>query len=122
MGGPPPDQTAPPGNTTPRPSGQAFTPDEKTWAMLSHLSVCFGFGIIGPLIILLVKKDESRFVAFHARQALIGHIAGILLCCIGIFPVMIFGIIAAIKISQGEDYEYPLIGGWARKWQESADA
>ncbi|HEV2177218.1 MAG TPA: DUF4870 domain-containing protein [Terriglobia bacterium] len=50
----------------------APTPDERTLAMLAHiLQVVSGF--VGPLIIFLVKR-ESRFVAFHAAQALIWQV------------------------------------------------
>ncbi len=44
------------------------TPDERTIAMLAHLLQIFAW-FWGPLIIYLVKR-ESRFVAFHALQAL----------------------------------------------------
>ncbi len=45
------------------------TSDEKTMAILSHILtlVC---GFIAPLIIYLIKKDESKFVAEHARESL----------------------------------------------------
>lgn len=45
------------------------TSDERNFAMLAHLLQLFG-GFIAPLVIYLVKRD-SRFVAFHALQALI---------------------------------------------------
>jgi uncharacterized Tic20 family protein len=45
------------------------SPDERTFAMLAHILQLFT-GFIGPLIIYIVKRD-SRFVAFHALQALL---------------------------------------------------
>jgi uncharacterized Tic20 family protein len=43
--------------------------DDKTWSMLSYLgSILFGF--IPPLVVYLVKKDESPFVRFHGAQSL----------------------------------------------------
>jgi uncharacterized protein len=50
--------------------------EERTWAMLAHLSVLLnlftGFlGGIAALIIYFVYKDRSRFVAYHAMQAFI---------------------------------------------------
>ncbi len=67
--------------------------EERTWAMLAHLSVLLnlvtGFlGGIAALVIYFVYKDRSRFVAYHAMQAFIfqsitwlgaGLIAGILI-------------------------------------------
>ncbi|WAC18252.1 DUF4870 domain-containing protein [Luteolibacter sp. SL250] len=47
----------------------AITPDERNMAMLCHLlSILTGF--IGPLILWLVKKDESPFINHHGREAL----------------------------------------------------
>jgi len=45
------------------------SPDERTLAMLAHILQLFT-GFIGPLVIYIVKRD-SRFVAFHALQALL---------------------------------------------------
>jgi uncharacterized protein len=50
--------------------------EERTWAMLAHLSVLLnlftGFlGGIAALVIYFVYKDRSRFVAYHAMQAFI---------------------------------------------------
>ena len=49
--------------------------DERTWGMLSHLSVLLnlitGFG--GPIAAIIdpIYKDRSRFVAYHALQSMI---------------------------------------------------
>jgi uncharacterized protein len=54
------------------PSGvdpSAVTPDERTMGTLAHVLQIVG-GFIAPLVILLVKRD-SRFVSFHALQALL---------------------------------------------------
>ncbi|MFP4395301.1 MAG: DUF4870 domain-containing protein [Anaerolineales bacterium] len=54
---------------------EPLTPaDERTWAMLAHLSVLLnlvtGFlGIAGALVIYLVYKDRSRYVAYQSMQA-----------------------------------------------------
>ena len=47
----------------------APTQDEKTMAMLAHILQIFTWWI-GPLVIFLVKQD-SKFVRFHALQALL---------------------------------------------------
>lgn len=57
--------------------GEKLTPaDERTWAMLAHLSVLLnlvtGFlGVVAALIIYLVFKDRSRYVAYQALQSTI---------------------------------------------------
>ncbi|MFG1702422.1 DUF4870 domain-containing protein [Nonomuraea sp. M3C6] len=126
--GPPPQQpgygyaAAPgepyvPGRFGPRPGT-----DDTTLAMLSHL---LGLLVswLGPLIIYLMKKDESPYVRDQAAEALnfqitmfIGYVvAGILVIVfIGILllPVvwilsLIFHIQAAIATNKGENYRYP---------------
>jgi uncharacterized Tic20 family protein len=72
----PPVAPVPPPYPTP-PSFQPLTPqDERTWAMLAHLSVIINLvtGVLGPvaaLIIYLVYQNRSRYVAYHALQSLI---------------------------------------------------
>jgi len=47
--------------------------DERTFALLAHVLMIVS-SFIGPLVIYLVKRD-SRFVAFHALQALFWQVA-----------------------------------------------
>ncbi|MBP6624714.1 MAG: DUF4870 domain-containing protein [Chitinophagaceae bacterium] len=102
----------------------AITPtsDEKTMAILSHILVIIAW-ILAPLIIYLLKKDESVFVREHAKESLnfqitvlIGYIiSGILvIVLIGVVLIwllaiinLIFVIIATIKASEGKMYKYP---------------
>ena len=44
--------------------------DEKTMALLAHLSA-FVLALIGPALILVIKGKESKFVEYHAKQALL---------------------------------------------------
>ncbi len=45
--------------------------EDKVLAGLSHLAIFLNLiGILGVLIVYLVKKDESEFIAHHAKQAL----------------------------------------------------
>lgn len=66
------------------------TADERTMAMLAHLLMAFS-GFIGPVVILCVQKD-SRFVKFHALQALIWHAIYLVLLLggVAVFMVAIF--------------------------------
>lgn len=64
-------------NTTNTPvQAPLSTSDERTWAMLSHLSVLANLvtGFLGPiaaLVIYLIFKDRSRYVAYHSMQAFV---------------------------------------------------
>jgi len=53
------------------------TQEERTMAMLAHVLQAF-FWWLGPLIIFLIKRD-SRFVSFHALQALFLQISYLIL-------------------------------------------
>jgi uncharacterized Tic20 family protein len=103
--------------------------DARTWAMLCHIGVFAGyiipFGhIVAPLVIWLIKKDESPFVDDHGKEslnfqismsiyALIGLvltlvvIGAVLLIAAVIFDVVMV-IIAAVRANSGERYRYPL--------------
>jgi|SRR4051794_17144717 uncharacterized Tic20 family protein len=95
------------------------TSDEKTMALLAHV-LTFIFPILAPLIIYLVKKDESSFIAYHAKESLNFQISLAIICIalaitiIGlllIWFVVILGyilvIIATIRASEGKLYRYP---------------
>ena len=95
------------------------TSDEKTMAILSHI-LTFVAPIIAPLIIYLLKKDESTYVAHHARESLnfqitlIIIVIGLFISVVGILFIWIPGIaafilviIATIRASEGTLYKYP---------------
>lgn len=93
------------------------TDDERMWAMFAHLSPLVGLGFIGPLIIWLVKKDQSAFVEDQAKEALNFSLAVmiasvvLLITCIGPFIIligsMVYAIIAGIEANKGTYYRYP---------------
>ncbi len=102
--------------------GQYYQPtsDDRTWAMLAHISPIVGLGFIGPLIVWLIYKDKSPFVADQAKEALNFSLAVLIsvliLCatCIGVIvaPVvsigaLVYGIIAAMEANKGVWYRYP---------------
>jgi uncharacterized Tic20 family protein len=98
--------------------------DDKLWIVLCHLSLLLGVGFLLPLIVYLVKKQDSPLVANHAKEALNFHISvyiygfiSAILCfiCIGIPLVIalcigsvVCSILAAVKASEGSFYRYPL--------------
>ncbi len=102
----------------------AYTPnsDEKTFAILAHiLTIVSSF--IAPLVIYLLKKDESPYVAEHAKEALNFQITmfvlylisfilvfiliGILLLWLLSIANLVLVIIATIKASENKMYRYP---------------
>jgi len=104
-------------------AGPTPTDDDKTMGLLAHLlGVLLSF--VGPLIIWLMKKDQSPFVDDQGKEALnfqimllIGYIvAGATsFICIGVLIApavwifgIIFGIIAAMKAKEGIAYRYPV--------------
>ncbi|MDB5192473.1 MAG: putative transrane protein [Segetibacter sp.] len=106
-----------PGNQLP--PNYVPTSDEKTMAILSHILTIVA-PIIAPLIIYLIKKDESKYIESHARESLnfqltmmivvIGlfiTIIGILLVWIVGIVALVFVIIATISASEGKLYKYP---------------
>lgn len=107
----------------------AVSREERTWGMLSHLLALVGYtvipfgNIIAPLVVWLVKKDESQFVADQAKESLnfqislmiYAIVSGILiLVVVGIFLLIalyiagiVLTVIATIKANNGEAYRYP---------------
>jgi uncharacterized Tic20 family protein len=107
----------------------APTQDEKTWGMIAHLSGLvaglISLPFLGPLIVMLTKGKESRWVEAHAKEALNLQIImtgliwfGILGSCLIVPLILAFvagigalvvSILAAIKANSGEMYRYPAI-------------
>ncbi len=126
-------------STIGRPGTEVSPQDERTWSILSHVSVLAwpitGFLPIAPLIVWLLYKDRSPGVSFHALQSLWYQVAWLVLGVVGgvlgtLFTILTLGIgaivvapiagilglvpfahqlYAAYKVSQGEDYRYPFI-------------
>ena len=110
--------------------------DERTWSILAHLSMFLNLftGFLGPvaaLVIWLVYRDRSQKVAFHALQSTFYQVGWLVILAVGwsvtglltivlvgflLIPVMaVVSVVpfahagyAAYKVSQGEDFRYPL--------------
>ena len=108
--------------------------DDHTWALLSYV-LAFVASIIAPLVIYLVKMNESRYVRFHAAQALnmgitaiiesigifivgillavITHGFGILLMLLAFVALgiahLVYLILGAVKSNQGQLFRVPTI-------------
>jgi uncharacterized Tic20 family protein len=103
--------------------------EERTWAMVTHLSALAGYAIpfghvFGPLLVWILKKETLPAVEEHGKEALNFQISctiyaavafvlvfvaiGLaLLLAVAIFD-LVFIIIAAVKAYNGESYRYPL--------------
>ena len=117
----PPPTSPPPAVPTKR---SDVTGSDKLWAILSHISGLFGIWFIIPIIVYLVMRDESDYVAENAKEALNFHIslliyaicsALLIFMLIGIPLLVVLGlgalvlsIVAAVKASDGSIYRYPL--------------
>lgn len=104
-------------------SADASTSDERVLALLAHLLGIFTW-FIGALVIWLVKKDSSSFVADQAKEALnfqitllIAWAIGAATTCLGVGLVIllavwalniVFCIIACVAAGNGTRYRYPL--------------
>ncbi|MEU8817746.1 DUF4870 domain-containing protein [Actinoplanes sp. NPDC048796] len=135
--GPPPGyQPPPPGYQPPPPGyqqgyGGAPTQDDRTWILVAHFGGAAGAflggglsGWIAPLISLLAKGNLSPSVRAESVKALNFQITWAIVTLIGwvtscivigfiIIPVaaliaIIFGIIAGVKASNNEPYDYPM--------------
>ena len=99
------------------------TQDDKTLAILTHLSGMF-FSILVPLIIWLTTKETRPWLADQSKEALnfqitvlIGYViaSALMVILVGfvLFLVVwalsiIFSIVAAVRVSQGTAYRYPM--------------
>jgi uncharacterized membrane protein len=114
-----------PSNASASHGARTFEPskDERVIAALAHGLTFLEGGIIGPLVIYLVKKDESDFVAFHALQSLyfgaLFFLVSFLTCGLAalvlVWPYLLYEGLATFRAYEGDDYELPIAGAWARK-------
>lgn len=123
--------------------------EERTWAMLAHLTVLLNlvtgfFGPLAALLIYLIYRDRSRYVAFQSMQSFVFQmvwwvgagalaafawtisslLAVVLIGCllmpiallITLMPLaaLVYGVIGAVETNQGRDFRYWLIGDWVR--------
>lgn len=118
----------PPSDPAPS-TGLSLTSDERTWALAAHALTFVEGGVLGPLIVYLVKKDDSEFIAFHALQSLLFglfftaisvlFIAPLTFCTFGFGALLIFLVLpvyfgfelyAVVKANEGDWYMLPIVG------------
>ncbi|MCZ7648866.1 MAG: DUF4870 domain-containing protein [Planctomycetota bacterium] len=81
-------------------AASGVTADEKQWGMLAHLLVLSGYIIpfgnfIAPVVVFFMKKDESKFVKFHALQSIFLQLALFVVMLILMIPIIILTFITA---------------------------
>jgi uncharacterized Tic20 family protein len=127
-----PGSTEQPKNVQQGQTGKEVSKDARMWAMFCHLAGLAGFvvpvivsGIIAPLIVWQIKKDDYPFVDEQGKEAVNFQISMaiyafvsfllIFVFCIGAFLLvvveivdLVFLLIAAVKANNGEHYRYPL--------------
>ncbi len=133
MNDPGPEEQAPMGGnppaSPPAAGGGLSQENERLLALIMHLSMIAGFfvpftNIIIPLVIWLLKKDESQYIDVHGKEVvnfqislliylmISGVLTIVLIGIIGLVGFSIFGLIVAImggiKAYNGEYYQYPL--------------
>lgn len=104
-------------------AGYVPNDDEKLWSLIAHLSPIIGLSFIGPILALVIKGKDSKWVRAHAIESINFNLSCFILEMIGVvgsffvvglcllLPVAAFnvvmGIIAAVKAWQGSAYRYP---------------
>ena len=89
-------------NTSPLPLPLAQA-EERTWAMLAHLSVLVNLftGVLGPvvaLIIYLMFANRSKYVAYHAMQSFLFQLVawygiGVMWGVVGLLSAILIGVL-----------------------------
>jgi uncharacterized protein len=97
--------------------------DEKTWGIISHITIPF-LGFIGPLVAYLVYKDRSEWLKQTTTEALnfsilysiaylisvitISIVIGLILWPLVFIVALIFCIMGTIAANKHEFYKYPI--------------
>jgi uncharacterized protein len=119
---------------TPSPGSMAHSNEERLWGAAAHVgslvAAWFALGVLGPLVVLILKGNESAFVRRHAVESLnfqislliylvVAGVAAVFtlgLALLVILPVaLVIGVLALIAIirgtlagHRGEEFRYPL--------------
>ena len=105
------------------PDQEKITADDRNLAVLAHIGTLFGWLIV-PLVVWLVKKDESNFIAEHAKQSINFQLSMMIYITVSIMLVfLVVGIftliglaffslcvtiVATVEAGKGKPYKYPL--------------
>jgi uncharacterized Tic20 family protein len=114
------------------PSGvlHGVSADDRTWAMIAHFSALAFFllpvigCVIGPLVVWLMKREQSAFASEAAKEAFnfnLTVLLGYAVCALFFFVFigfllaaalfaywLVMTILAGVKASEGFHYRYPV--------------
>lgn len=92
--------------------------NERIAAAIAHAGTCVAW-FLAPLLVYLIERDRSDFVARQALQALLwsafGTVVSFATCGLAIPLFLVLHIYAAFQALEGRDFEYPLVGALAQK-------
>ena len=97
---------------------------DRTTAAIAHFSSLVGLSLLVPIVIYALKRDESEFVAHHAREALNFQLSAVLAILISIplialvglgvltmigviIATVIYSVVAGVRALDGDWYDYP---------------
>ena len=107
------------------------TRSERRWGMACHLVALTGFlmqpvvaSVVAPLVLWLIKKDDSPFIDDQGRESLNFQLSVFIYTVVAVFLIPLLGIgllllaglvvfdfvyvlIAAVKAGEGEAFRYP---------------
>ncbi|MGI5126794.1 DUF4870 domain-containing protein [Pseudonocardia sp. CA-107938] len=106
----------------------ATTPEERNWALAAHVgsivTAWVALGLVAPLIVLLLKGNDSPYIRRHAVESLnfqINALVWTVLCyvlmfvLVGFVLIVVYGffwlicvVVATVRASQGGEFRYPL--------------
>ena len=99
--------------------------EDVTLSVLCHLSL-FAFGLIGPLVVYLIAKDDPAkpMTRYHAAEALNFHLSLLIYAIVSVVLILVLigivlliaiavggavlAIVAAVAAARREAYRYPL--------------
>lgn len=105
-----------------------LTRDERFWATLIHLSafisLFIGLNFLAPLVLWLLKRDESAFLNKQGKEAINFNLTISIFSVFAlIFALILIGwillwllsvlwlvlvLVAAVNVNQGKNYRYPV--------------
>jgi uncharacterized Tic20 family protein len=118
----------------PPPSGLSVSSEDRLWGATAHVgslvAAWFALGVLGPIVVLLLKGNESAFVRRHAVESLnfqislliyiaVATVAVIFTLGLAVFVAIPLAVIVAVlaliaiimgtlAAHRGQEYRYPL--------------
>ncbi len=111
-------------------TGNGPSKSERQWAMGCHLIALAGHllpiaSIIGPLVLWLIKREDGAFIDEQGKESLNFQISILVYYCISFVLIPLLGLgllllgvvavfdlvcilVAAVKVSEGRHYRYPM--------------